>query len=178
MLRRQRAIRIANRTFWLSWWPISPDLLQPWQSCTSSKPLNLPFSICHLHVVSWARGYDLFQQRWAKAFEIAVGAILLMGVLRGELPQLWKWSDDEGETEKGEQNKVTWAEAAQMDETPVVGDYARKANPVEGKPTTSTEDQASPSVTTSQDDEDWMNLENDKSENGKSKKKKASKKKK
>lgn len=101
-----------------------------------------------------------------------------MGVLRGELTQLWKWSDDEGETEKAEQNKVTWAEAAKMDETPVVGDYARKANPVEGKPITSTEDQASPSVTASQDDEDWMNLENDKSENGKSKKKKASKKKK
>lgn len=85
------------------------------------------------------------------------------------MPQLWKWNDDEGETEQGSKTKITWEEASKMNESPTVGDYAQKSAAVE---------KTSPSSPAADEDEDWMNLDNDRSESEKSKKKKASKKKK
>ena len=103
--------------------------------------------------------------------------VLLMGAARGEIPQLWKWSDDEGETEQGSRNTITWAEASKMDETPTVGYYAQKPAAAESS-LSSTAQPTSSAGTPLGEDEDWMNLDNDKSDSRNSQKKKASKKKK
>jgi hypothetical protein len=103
---------------------------------------------------------------------IAVGAVTIVGVVRGEVKQLWRWSGDE-EEDAPQNEKPSWATASAMDETPIKPEFVKKQV-----------DQGQQAAgdgaeTPLEEDEEWMNLNNTSSEDGvKNRKRKPSKKKK
>lgn len=132
-----------------------PALLYLSPACSQSPDLSFSASLLlHMHFVV-----------------TAVGAVTIVGVVRGEVKQLWRWSGDE-DNDAQQNEKPSWATASAMNETPIEPDFMKKqvdqAQHVAG-------DGAETPV---EEDEEWMNLKNTSSEDGvKNRKKKASKKK-